>query len=524
MTGHAADDVTVGGVVYSWRPSLLSYVVTGWNEKDPREELHILNEVNGLDVTAIGNGAFEDNELLKDVEIDEGIITIGENAFCRCYNLGRVVLPEGLKKISEEAFAFCSTLMTVTIPASVTVIESHAFAGCTGVTDVYFRMTDEQQLSDFDWWDGDYPRDGEDDHGGLEFNRSRLRDPENGTLIHVPQGTYDIYKNSGKLEAWLLQEDVAYPLWWIVNFGRVGEVYTVSDDISSIYADINDVLYAKDDNHRLVPDVAQSGEIDYMATTGLLSNRGNVYDQSNWVAITGLTVPQFEAIKGRIIKGGTLSGTLLDKDNPTLEVSDKTTPEGGEQVQYIPNTYIPASFMTRTQHSANGRTYAFVRPMPQEYMFVTWAIYHDCDDENEFYVPACDDANGVNGHNFAGGILADYTLYEKPPRPTLVDEGVYDFNAINRVMPITSNGDDFLGQTPRLKEATTFKPNVAGGLSTRFMPCVLELPDEPIITGIDNVQTDTRDNIYYDLQGRRLLGKPTTAGIYIHNGRKIIVF
>lgn len=523
IMGHAAD-LTVDGVVYSWMPGELAYVATGWDNDDPREELHIYNTVNDLNVTRIANAAFEDYETLRSVEIDAGITTIGENAFCRCYNLRRVVLPEGLEKISEEAFAFCSALTTVTIPASVTAIESHAFSGCTGVTDVYFRMTDEQQLNGFDWWDGDYPHDGEDDHGGLEFNRSRLRDHDNGTIIHVPQGTYDVYYNSGKLEAWLFSEDVAYPLWWIVNFGTVGEAYTVSDDISSIYVDVNGDLYAKDDNHRLVPDVAQSGEIDYMKTTGLLSNRGNIYDRSNWVAITGLTVTQLETLRGHLIVGGTLSGKLLDKVNPTLEVNDKTTPEVGDHVQYIPNTYIPASFMSRTQQSTDGRTYAFVRPAPQEYMFVTWAIYHDCDDENEFYVPARDDVRGINSIELAGGILTDYSLYEKPTRPTLVDEGVYEFNAINRVIPRISGGDDFLRQAPRLKVASTFEPNVAGGLSTQFMPCVLQLPDEPIVTGIDNVQTDTRDNNYCDMQGRCLTGKPATAGIYIHNGRKTVVF
>lgn len=523
IMGHAAD-LTVDGVAYSWMPDELAYVATGWDEEGPREEVHIYNTVNGLDVTRIATAAFEDNELLRSVEIDEGITAIGENAFCRCHNLRRVVLPEGLEKIGEEAFAFCSALTTVTIPASVTVIESHAFAGCTAVTDVFFRMTNEQQLDDFDWWDGDYPHDGEDDHGGLEFNRSRLRDPENGTIIHVPEGTLDIYNNSRKLEAWLLQEDVAYPLWWIVNFGTVGEVYTVSDDISSIYVDINDDLYAKDDNHRLVPDMAQSGETDFMTTTGLLSNRGNVYDQSNWVAITGLNVLQLEAITGRVIKGGTLSGTLLDKVNPTLAVSDKTAPVAGEAVQYIPNTYIPASFMSRTQQSAGGRTYSFVRPAPQEYMFVTWTIYHDTDDENEFYLPAPDHARGINSQEFAGGFLADYALYEESTRPTLVDRGVYDFNAINRVMPSTADSDNFLGGSPRLKASSIFEPNVDGGLSTQFMPCVLELPDEPIITGVDNISVNTRDNIYFDLQGRHLIGKPTAAGIYIVGGSKIVVF
>ncbi|MDE5773140.1 MAG: hypothetical protein K2H86_01610 [Muribaculaceae bacterium] len=47
-------------------------------------------------------------------------------------------------------------------------------------------------------------------------------------------------------------------------------------------------------------------------------------------------------------------------------------------------------------------------------------------------------------------------------------------------------------------------------------------------THIDQIPGDTEeipifDNVYYDLQGRPLNGKPQTPGIYIHNGRKISI-
>ena len=38
---------------------------------------------------------------------------------------------------------------------------------------------------------------------------------------------------------------------------------------------------------------------------------------------------------------------------------------------------------------------------------------------------------------------------------------------------------------------------------------------------IDNGQL-TIDN-YYDLNGRKLNGKPTTKGVYINNGKKIVI-
>lgn len=38
---------------------------------------------------------------------------------------------------------------------------------------------------------------------------------------------------------------------------------------------------------------------------------------------------------------------------------------------------------------------------------------------------------------------------------------------------------------------------------------------------MDNGQS-SMDNGYYDLQGRRLSGKPAKKGLYIYNGRKVV--
>lgn len=42
--------------------------------------------------------------------------------------------------------------------------------------------------------------------------------------------------------------------------------------------------------------------------------------------------------------------------------------------------------------------------------------------------------------------------------------------------------------------------------------------------GIQNIQTSLgKSDVYYDLRGRRLYGKPVSKGVYIHQGRKVIV-
>ena len=226
IMGHAAD-LKVDGVVYSWMPDELAFVATGWDNDDPREELHIYNSVNGLDVTRIAKAAFEDNVTLRSVVIDDGITEIGDNAFCRCSSLKEVAMPGTLETIGEEAFAFCTALTYVVVPASVTNICSHAFYGCTGVTDVYFQMTTAEELNAFDWWDGVAGAQGEL-RGGVEFKGSRLIVAD-GTLVHVPDNTMQLYVDSDKFTAWMLEEGGDIPteiaVIWADNNSGDGDYY-----------------------------------------------------------------------------------------------------------------------------------------------------------------------------------------------------------------------------------------------------------------------------------------------------------
>ena len=49
-----------------------------------------------------------------------------------------------------------------------------------------------------------------------------------------------------------------------------------------------------------------------------------------------------------------------------------------------------------------------------------------------------------------------------------------------------------------------------------------EKQTETSIKGIDNGQM-TIDNSWYDLSVRRLDAKPTTKGVYVNSGRKVVI-
>ena len=514
--GHGANDVLVDGVAYTWSVTDGAYVVTGWDEETPIHSLHIRAVVNSLDVIAIDDAAFEDNEDIVYLTIDEGITTIGENAFCRCANLRVAILPEGLEEIGEEAFAFCTSLTTVTIPSTVTDIYAHAFSGCTSVTDVFFLMIERDQLNGFDWWDGVYASPGEEEHGGMEFNTNEH------TVVHVPEGMLQDYVDSGKFEAWLPlhEDDNRYPLWWIVNFGVVGRSYTVSDDLEAIYVDREGGLYAKDDNRWLTPDVILPGEIDYIRISGLMKDLGNHYDQSNWVVLTG--VDGSEDYIDFLIAGNSITGTLVNKKNPKIEVSDDAELVKGGSISYVANTYIPSSFMGRTQvGDLNGKVYAFVQPKPQELIHVEWIIYNE--DDECFYIPEPDEANHINYMGLKGGFMVCYDLYEGEELPELVDCGAYAFYAINR--RIENVGDVGIKKSPSRAE-NTFTPYTEGGLSDTFIVYPLEMLDNPVATRVTEVvlPDGAADNRWYTIDGRCLGDtKPTTPGFYINGSRKVLI-
>lgn len=95
--------------------------------------LEVPATVDGFQVTAIGDHAFEANWDLEEVILPEGITYIGESAFMDCGSLKTVKIPESVSTIRRAAFASCSVLDNVTVPAAVSVIMEEAFSGCASL-------------------------------------------------------------------------------------------------------------------------------------------------------------------------------------------------------------------------------------------------------------------------------------------------------------------------------------------------------------------------------------------------------
>lgn len=86
-------------------------------------------------VATIGRNAFSKSHISV-VVLPSTITSIGDNAFKNCRSLASVTLPYGLQMIGKDAFSGCVMLPKVLIPASVQMIGDCAFEGCKYLTEV----------------------------------------------------------------------------------------------------------------------------------------------------------------------------------------------------------------------------------------------------------------------------------------------------------------------------------------------------------------------------------------------------
>ncbi|MCM1264527.1 MAG: leucine-rich repeat domain-containing protein [Butyrivibrio sp.] len=87
-------------------------------------------------VTSIGQYAFFHCGDLASINIPASVTSIGQYAFFRCGDLASINIPEGVTSIEEGAFTYCSNLANINIPEGVTSIGQFAFEYCSNLASI----------------------------------------------------------------------------------------------------------------------------------------------------------------------------------------------------------------------------------------------------------------------------------------------------------------------------------------------------------------------------------------------------
>lgn len=133
-------NVEIGGIYYDLNPVNQTAAVAKWVSDRYSGDVVIPKTVVYDDVTytvtSIGNEAFQICMGLSSITIPETVKSIGNYAFQYCTGLTSVSIPESVTAIGESAFSSCSKLATVNIPSGVTTIGNSTFYECTLLTSI----------------------------------------------------------------------------------------------------------------------------------------------------------------------------------------------------------------------------------------------------------------------------------------------------------------------------------------------------------------------------------------------------
>lgn len=109
----------------------------------------IPDTIDGITVTAIGYGVFENRSDLTSIIISDGITIIDEVAFSGCTALKSVSFLGIVTRIDAGAFAGCSALETVNMPSQLGHLDDSAFFDCSSLKSIVVPEGVESLLNTF---------------------------------------------------------------------------------------------------------------------------------------------------------------------------------------------------------------------------------------------------------------------------------------------------------------------------------------------------------------------------------------
>ena len=554
-------DVEIQGIYYNLNEETLTAEVTknpdGSYSGDLLVGSGIWYDSRLYSVTSIGKDAFALNGGITSVSIQEGVTTIGEGAFGYCPYLTSVTFPSSLISIGEAAFYGCERLTSVTIPASVTSISVNIFGSCNNLESIQVEAGNTKYDS--------------------RNNCNAIIDKVNNTLISGCKNT-EIPKDVTSIGAWAFHGLSSLTSITIPNsvtsigewaLGYCDGLTSLTIPASLVDLGTNDPFTACSSLESIVVEKGNPkfdsrndcNAIIEKSTNSLLLGCKNTIIPND---VTSIGNRAFDSCRGLISLTIPASVTSIGywafinctglTDLYCLAAAVPTT--NGDP--NYPDPFVESNISNATLHVPAGSVDLYkAADCWKDFKSIVgdasielspfigtdlWAGYVS---EADFALPSGLTAYTITalGNNTATATSLDYIPKNVPILLKRSDSSVNSFNLIagtgtapttnllkvyntdkiltNREGYVLFKDEFVLVNEGTLPAGRIFLP-LNGGDAAMTRGIVIEGEGT---TGVHSSmrEVDDANDQWYDLQGRRLEGKPIQKGLYILNGRKVVV-
>lgn len=421
----------------------------------------------GNSVTSIGLSAFSGCSKLTSIIIPNSVTTIGQDAFGGCIGLTSINIPNSVTSIGLTALRDCTGLTSVTIPQTVTSIGGGVFSGCSSLTTLKVEA-------------GNPVYDSRD-------NSNAIIETATNTLIAVCQATnipnsvtsIGVYAFSGC--KWLSSITLPNSVTSIgaAAFMNCTGLVSVIIPNSVTFIDHSVFQGCTSLTSIVIPNgVPSIGESTFSFCTSLASIT---------IPNTVLSLGRWSFCNCTSLASITIGNGIISIGNEAFNGCKKLS-EVICLAENVQTASLSAFFAVPIQNAT--------LKVPENSIDLYKSQKPWCDfGEIVVYSPDNEAANSVIAKIKAIGKVV-YTDVSK----ARIDAARKAYEALTDVQ----------------KALVT---NVANLIAAEAK--YLELQE--LATGINVVSVDNAENIWYDLSGRQLSKKPVTKGVYIQNGKTVLI-
>ena len=470
----------------------LGYVYIGRNisgvNGEPDYHAMFFNQSNlktieiGKKVTRIGD--FVNCSGLENILIPDNVKTICRNAFYECTNLKNIKLQEGVQEIMYSAFRGCKSLEKVVIPSTISSIADGAFLGCTSITKVYSKITEPFDIA-------------ESTFAGITYLNS---------VLYVPVGTKILYQEKTGWKDFVSIEETDdfdsilnfYSANISVSNGGSVECYGINIANTNMSITIKDgnlnLQILPDDTYRLASLIVDGNDVTESVADGVYT----IKEIKSDIDINVSFIRYFDV--GHVVKvvNIIMNGNASTNDVTHYDLNSDGELNIGDVILIVKNILDSDGSILLPSNNA-GELADFSRYTAAQFELKTGNTH-------------------VNNIRLVDNMKQTHKLSYRQ-----TDEGTYTvviFSSSNKLL-IPDNNNIIVVET---EEGVSEKMAIRNITFSTPTGEISSYQDQQVTTSIQHVINNDRRSIIYDLKGQRRDGsKGKERGIYIINGKKVVV-